>query len=346
MKSKFNLTLALLLFSTLLVNAAGAEFSKQYRKGWPKSGITGLQITNKFGEVKVNDKGGDSITIKVLITIDNASESRAKELMNKIHINMQKNGDLVIAETEIEENFKGNNSFSIDYLINTPKDRDLTINNKYGNVIIDELDAKGSFDVSYGSMTAGKMKSPAGNPIKISLGYGKATLETVNNANMEIKYSKLYADEIDQLVLDFKYSTLNLGKTSSLTLNSKYDGINIDEIGKLKSVSKYTNYKIGTLTESLDLDTGYGSVKIDKVDPKFDKIQVTNSYGGISIGLNGLSYKLKADCSYCDVKYPEDRYKGNKIRENTKFSLEGTVGTGSGKVVIDSRYGEIKLKEE
>ena len=346
MKSIFNLTLALLLFSTLLVNATGAEFSKQYRKGWQKSGITGLQITNKFGEVKINDIGGDSITIKVLITIDNASESRAKALMEKIHINLQKNGSQVTGETEIEENFKGNNSFSIDYLVNIPKDRDLTITNKYGNVVINELDAKGTFDVSYGSMTAGKMKSPAGNPIKITLGYGKATLETINDANMEIKYSKLYADEINRVVMDSKYSSVNLGKTSSLTLDSKYDGINIDEIGKLKSISKYTNYKIGTLTESLDLDTGYGSVRIEKVGSKFDKIQITNSYGGIKIGLNELNYRLKADCSYCDVKYPADRYKGNKIRENTKFSLEGTVGSGGGTVLIESRYGEVKLNEE
>lgn len=346
MKSKFNLTIALLLFSTLLVNAASAEFSKQYRKGWPKSGVTGIQITNKFGEVKVNDIGGDSVTIKVLITIDNASESKARDLMSKIHINLQKNGNQVTGETEIEDNFKGNNSFSIDYLINVPKDRDLTINNKYGNVIINELDAKGSFDVAYGSMTAGKMKSPSGNPIRIVLGYGKATLETINDANIEIKYSKLYANEINQLVLDSKYSTLNIGKISTLALDSKYDGFNIDEVGYLKSTSKYTNYKIGLLTSSLDLDTGYGSVRIDKVGPRFDKIKITNSYGGISIGLNELSYKIQADCDYCDVNYPESRYKGNKIRENHSFSLDGSVGTGGGTVSITSRYGGIKLTGE
>jgi len=346
MKSIFRLTIVLLLFATTLVNAAGGEFSKQYRKGWLKSGVTALQITNKFGEVKVNDAGGDSITIKVLITIDNASESRAKELMNKIHISLQKNGGLVIAETEIEENFRGNNSFSIDYLVNVPKDRDLTINNKYGNVIINELDAKGSFDVAYGSMTAGKMKAPAGNPIKIIISYGKATLETINDANMEFKYSKLYADEISQMILDTKYSTVNLHKASTITLDSKYDGINIDEIDKLKSVSKYTNYKIGMLTGSLDLDTGYGSMKINKVGAKFDKIQITNSYGGINIGLNDLNYKLKADCDYCDVNYPETRYKGNRIRENHSFSLDGNVGTGGGTVSINSRYGGVKLTEE
>lgn len=346
MKSKFNLTVALLLFTTLMVSAAGAEYTKQYRKGWPKSGISGVQITNKFGEVKVNDMGGDSITIKVIIKIDNASESKARDLMEKIHISLQKNGNIVTGETQIEEGFKGNNSFSIDYLVNTPKDKDLTITNKYGNVVVNELNARGTFDVAYGSMTAGKMKSPSGSPVKIVLSYGKATLETINEANIEIKYSKLYADEIGQIALDSKYSTLNLGKSENLTLNSKYDGINIDEIGQLKSVSKYTNYKIGTLTGSLDLDTGYGSVKIDKVGPKFDKIQITSSYGGIKIGLNELNYKLKADCSYCNVDYPTERYKGNKIRDNQKFSLEGNVGNGGGTVIIDSRYGEIKLIEE
>lgn len=346
MKSIFRLTIVLLLFSAALANAAEGEFSKQYRKGWLKSGVTALQITNKFGEVKVNDMGGDSVTIKVVIRIDNASESKAKDLMNKIHINLQKTGSLVTAETEIEENFRGNNSFSIDYMINTPKDRDLTINNKYGNVIINELDAKGSFEVAYGSMTAGKMKAPAGNSIKMIISYGKVTLETVNDANMEIKYSKLYADEISQIVLDSKYSEVNVDKTSNMTLDSKYDGINIDEIGKLKSISKYTNYKIGLLTGSLDLDTGYGSVKISKVGAKFDKIQITNSYGGINIGLNELSYKVKADCDYCDVNVPEERFKGNRIRENHRFSLDGNIGTGGGTVSITSRYGGIKLTEE
>jgi len=39
MKSIFRLTIVLLLFATTLVNAAGGEFSKQYRKGWLKSEV-------------------------------------------------------------------------------------------------------------------------------------------------------------------------------------------------------------------------------------------------------------------------------------------------------------------
>lgn len=345
MNAKFKLTIALLVLSTKLVQATSAELTKQYRKAWAKSEVTALKITNKFGEVKIHDTGGDSVTIKVLITIDNASDSKARELMNKIQIDLQKSGGLVTGETTIEENFNNKGSFSIDYLVNIPKDRDLDITNRYGNVVVDELEAKGNFDVSYGAMTSGNMKSPAGSPLKIAINYGKADLGILNNANMEIKYSKLFVDEVGQLVLDSKYSTINLGKTDNLTLDSKYDGINIDELSGLKSESKYTNYKIGELKGSFVLNNGYGSIKIEKVDPKFDKINITSSYGGINIGLNRLNYKLKADCDYCDMDYPESNYKGNKIRESHSFSLDGNVGSGGGSVTISSRYGGVKLTE-
>lgn len=345
MKTKFNLVMVLLMLSTMLVSASGAEFTKQFRKGWLKNSVSDLKISNKFGEIKINDMGGDSVTIKVVITIDNQSESKAKELMNKIRIDFDKSGGSVSAETIIEEDFRSKQSFSIDYQVNIPKDKNLDITNRYGNVVLNELNAKGIFTISYGSIAAGKMKAPAGSPVKLIVNYGKADLETINDAEMEFKYSKLFGDEITHLVLDSKYSAVTLHKTSNLTLDSKYDAINIDEVGNLKSESRYTNYKIELLTGNFDLDTGYGSVRIGKVDEKFGKIRIVNSYGGINIGMTNLNYKLQAECDYCDVKYPENRYKGNKIRDNHRFSLDGNVGTGGGTVTISSRYGGVKLEE-
>jgi len=345
MKSKFRLTLILLVLVNLFAVASGADYTKTIRKGWTKSSVSAMKISSKFGEVKINDLGGDSVTIKVLITIDNASSSKAKELLNKISIEFDKSGGTVSATTEIEENFRGNSNFSIDYLVNIPKDRELDISNKYGNLILNELEAKGNFEVNYGSMTAGNMKAPSGSPIQIFVSYGKADLESVNEANMEFKYSKLIVDKIDILTLDTKYSTVTIHKISNLTLDSKYDAVDIDELGTLKSVSKYTNYEIGVLSDVFDLDTGYGSVRIDKVDPKFSKIRIENSYGGINIALNNLNYKLQAECHYCDVKYPETRFKGNRIKDDQNFTIEGTIGTGGATVDINSRYGGIKLGE-
>lgn len=345
MKSKLSLTMVLLIFSTMLLNASGTEFKKQYKKGWSRSSVTDLRISNKFGEVKINDAGGDSVTIKVVITVQGQSESKARDVFDNIQISFDKSGGIVSAETKFDNDFRNKQSFSIDYLVNIPKDRNLDINNKYGNVILSELNAKGNFDISYGSITAGDMKAPSGSAIGLIVSYGKADLESINNAKMDFKYSKLYGNEMGQLMLNTKYSTVNLHKTSNITLESKYDAINIEEVGSLKSESKYTNYKIEVLTENFILDNGYGSVRINKVEPKFEKIQIVSSYGGINIGMDNLNYKLQADCDYCDVKYPTDRYKGNKIKDNHNFSLDGNVGMGGGTVKITSRYGGVKLEE-
>lgn len=345
MKSTFSLTLALLFAITTQVSAVRADFTKNIKKAWPKSAVTALKVTNKFGEVKINDLGGDSVTIKVIITVENPSESRARDLINKISIDFDKSGGLVSAETRIEEDFKSKQSFTIDYLINIPKNRDLDITNRYGNVVVKELEAKGTFNVSYGSISTGKLKVPSGSPVLVNVSYGKADIESVNEANMIFKYSKLFGGEFGKLNLDSKYSEVNFHRIGNLILDSKYDAVNIEEMGSLRSVSKYTNYKIGVVHENFDLDTGYGSVRINKVDAQFDHIKIVNSYGGINISLNDLSYRVKADCSYCDVDYPQDRYKGNKVRENQNFSLDGQVGTGGGTVTINSRYGGVKLND-
>lgn len=342
-KTIIYLIMLLLIVPFTQVFASRGEYSKTVKKGWLKSGITALQVSNKFGEVRINNSGGDSITVRVKITVDNASESRAKSLLDKIKIEIEKTGGLISAQTIIEENFINNPSFSIDYLVNIPKDRDLDITNKYGNVVVADLEAKGRFDVSYGNFAAGQLKAPEGSPILLSVAYGKADFDKVNTAELTIRYSKLFASEIGKTNLETKYSTFNIGKIGSASIESKYDTYNIEEIGKMSAESRYSSYKIGLLTDFLSIETGYGSVRIEKVGPKFQEIDVTNSYGGINIGLGELNYKLKADCDYCDVAYPANRFKGNKSRESHKMSVDGNVGSGGGKVSITSRYGGVKL---
>ncbi|MGE5395078.1 MAG: hypothetical protein ACM3P1_10045 [Candidatus Saccharibacteria bacterium] len=346
MKSIVSLTFALLLVTSTLVSSAKADYTKNINKAWPKSAVSALKVTNKFGDIKINDLGGDSVTIKVTITVENPSESDAKDLIRKINVDFNKSGGLVSAETIIEDNFKSRQKFTINYQVNIPKNKDLDISNKYGSVVIQDLEAKGTFNVSYGSMTAGNIKVPSGSPAEINVSYGGADIESINEATVILKYAKLNGGNFGQLNLDSKYTPgINLHKVNNLHLESKYDNIGIDEIGNLTSESKYSSFKIGLIHETFDLNTGYGSVRIEEVDPKFKTIKIENSYGGINIGLNNASYEINAECSYCDVDYPQDRFKGNKVRDNQNFSLNGHIGVGGGTITINSRYGGVKLSD-
>jgi len=137
-----------------------------------------------------------------------------------------------------------------------------------------------------------------------------------------------------------------LDKAKDIQTESKYDKLNFGETVSLKADTKYSQIRIASLTRSLIITSGYGGVKVDKVAPDFETIDITNSYGQISIGLNNASYTVDANCEYCGISYPQDRFKGNRMKEDNRYELNGKVGTaGGGNVKISSRYGEIKLNE-
>jgi hypothetical protein len=343
MKQKFKLVLLLLLTIPVILRAE--EYDKKIHRDFPKSQITALNITNKFGTIEIRDSGGDLVTVDASVTVKDLSESKARQLLDMINIDIRKNGGLVEVETIIENNFRTKGNFTINYKINIPKDRDLTVNNKYGNLVLTDLEGKGHFTIAYGNMTAGNINYAGNSPVWLDLSYGKADIGSINNLKGLVNYSKVFVGIAGKMELETKYSGLDVKKMSDLQLESKYDGIRIGEISGISANSKYTNYNIEKLNHHLVLDTEYGSVRIDQVGPNFSTIDIKNSYGGITIGLNGLDYRLDAECEYCDVKYPADRFKGNRMKENQHFRVDGTVGSAaSGKnIVIRSRYGGINL---
>lgn len=342
MKLKFNLLMLLVAFGMMAAQAA--DYTKQEHTSYLRSQIQALDVTNKFGSITINDFGGDSVVVDVLITVENANEKKANYLLDQIEISMRRVGQVLTLETLIKDDFKTKGNFSIDYTINIPADRDLEVTNKFGNLILNNLSAKGVFNISYGNMTAGYLEAPENSPVSLELAYGKADIESVNNLQTELRYSKLFIGQAQSIRADSKYSGLNVEELGQLVLESKYDGINVEELGSLQANSKYTNYDIEELKQLLVLDTQYGSVRIKEVSDDFESIEIINSYGGLEIGLDDQDYAIDVSCDYCDVKYPEDEFVGNREQKNHSFYVQGTIGEQTNKKVqIKSRYGGIKL---
>ncbi len=342
MKLKFKILI--LILGVSLTTAQAADYTRNEHASYLKSQVQALDVTNKFGTITINDFGGDSVVVDVLISVENTNEKKAEALLNQIQINMRRVGNVLNLETVINDDFKTKGNFSIDYTINIPADRDLAVTNKFGNIVLNNLNAKGTFNLGYGNMTAGNLEAPGGNKINLDIAYGKADIESVNHMQADVKYSKLFIGEAQTIQTVSKYSGLNIEEIGELLLESKYDGVNIEEIGSLRANSKYTNYSIEELKQSLTLDTQYGSVRINEVAEDFENIAVTNSYGGIELGLNQANYFIDAVCDYCDIKYPETEFEGDREKRDHSFSLRGNIGPESNKkVVIKSRYGGIKL---
>lgn len=322
------------------------EKTKEYNETWAASSVQSLKITNKFGEIMVKNEGGSEITINVVITVEARDEKRADDLLNQIDVKFQKSGSTIIAETSIEKSFKSQQKFSIDYVVNIPSDKNLKIDNKYGNTVVNSLTANGDFNIQHGNLKANELKAKADGSMKIQLAYGNADISSAGDLSVDIQYSNITLGEINDLLLNSKYSVVDIEEGASIQIESKYDKFNFEEVESVKASTKYSHIKIEELSKNLTIETGYGGVKVAQVASDFESISITNSYGQISLGLDDASYSIDASCNYCGISYPEDEFNGNKMKENQTQTIDGNVGSGTGgKVYIRSRYGEIRLKD-
>jgi hypothetical protein len=345
MKRKFRLVILILVVAlTGIMQSSAEEAIKEYHESWAAAGVQLLEINNKFGEVKVMNNGGGNLTIDVVITVEALNKSKANELLGQISVRFNKIGRTVSAETIIGNDFKSRNDFSIDYNVNIPSDKDLDIFNKYGNIIVNVLNANGKFNLQYGNFTANELNTPSSGFMEVHIAYGKADISMSNDLNMEAKYSTINFGETGDLVLNSKYTVINLGRARSITAESKYDTYNFEEAGSVSADTKYTSIKIDELSVSLEIDAEYGGISVGEVDTGFNLISISNSYGRVALELAGRSYTVDASCDHCGISYPEDDFTGDSMIENQNHQIEGKVGAGEGgNVVVKSRYGQIKL---
>lgn len=345
---RIKLIAALFVVSILAasITAHAEEKTKEYNESWPVASVSTLDISNRFGEVRINNEGGSEVTIDVVVTVEAANEKKTNELLDQIEVEFRKSGSTIYAVTKIGNDFKSQRKFSIDYVVNIPSDKNLKIANKYGNTIIGELTANGDFDVKYGNFTAYDLNTPETGSLTLSLAYGNGNIGTASYLDLEVSYSPVTIEEVKRVKAYTKYSTLNIEEGGHIQLESKYDKFNFEEVESVTATTKYSHISIGELAKSLKVEAGYGGIKVDEVATDFDFITISNSYGQISLGLNSENYTLDASCNYCGISYPEDEFTGDRIKENNSRTVKGKIGTGEGgKVTVKSRYGEIRLAD-
>ena len=340
--SNFKLLLILVMFLTL--QAQAEKITKKIYKSFPVSQVSKLELSNKYGNIQIDDNRKDSVVIDVVIWVD-GSGSRAQRLLDNIDVDINTSGSTVSATTNIRENFNNNSQdFSIDYHVSVPVDRELAVTQKYGNVNMNNLTGKGIFDIKYGEIRANNLLSPS---LTMDLAYSKANIEATKDFNLTIRYSKLSLSKGENLNLDSKYSGLILGDFKDVTIDSRYDDVRFKTINSITANSMYTGYKIEKLLSSLVLTNGYGDFNVGSIPASFKSIKVSSRYASIRLGIeSGASYKLDGSVRYCDLKHPSGKL--NRMKEDTSYEVHGTVGDSDSPkatVNVESSYGNVNLMQ-
>ncbi|MDB5032544.1 MAG: hypothetical protein JWP71_3265 [Mucilaginibacter sp.] len=247
------------------------EKSKTISKTYPADSNDKLQIDNRYGKITVNTWAKNEFKVDIQINAYANDDAKAQKLIDQTNVTNSKENNVVAFTTAIDhsdnswwgtrsENGKITSvrKVTINYVIYMPVKSALTITNKYGSVVLPNLDGKLNINNSYGALVA-KALSNSDNVIAVK--YGSANIGSLNGSDLNVSYGSLDLESADKVNATISYGPAKIGRVStSGTFNVRYgSGLEIGDISKnLKSLtvnSSYAPVKLGSITETnVDFD--------------------------------------------------------------------------------------------
>jgi len=355
-------------FAAQTYHRSDTELKKAYSKEYSADKNTVVEISNRYGTVDVKSWTNNAVKIDVTVIVKAGNQSKAEAKMKEINIMMSKNGNNVVANTEISSTNQswweswwgstGSIKIEINYIVYMPSHLQVMIENKYGNIYLPDLSGKTSINLKYGNLQAQNISAD----LLMDLSYGKATFGNVKNLKGTIsysdirgtaadavmlttKYSKIYIDNIKSLIATSKYDTYKIGNTNTVTMTGAYDDIDLRNLASGTFNLKYTGMEIASLSNSITTEISYGSMTIENLKTSFKQMVVNTSYAPIKV-YGSVPCKVDVSGKYFDADLGADFVSKEKVNEGNTKMLKGYKGserTGAS-ITIASKYGDVVLK--
>ena len=342
----------LALMSGTLASAQDHTDKRSVRRSFPVSLETTLEVHNKYGKIQVATWDKDSVAIEVDINLSESNSSKLKKLKEGTQISFTGTKSYIIAKTVIESEsgriaselksisntiIGSNKRIEINYMVYLPAHMDVVLNNKFGDIYMDDLDGQVDITLSNGVLKANRLKGNA----SISLSFGNGMIRSLGSANLKLSYSDMVLNEVSQLDLSSKSSKLNVDSVNVLKIDSRRDKLYFTHVEYLYGKGNFTQIWVYDLMRESDLYMKYGELTIEHVMPGFNKIYVESDYTDMTL------YYDKAVSLEFDILHHKKallRLPGLEVlSEETPsgkdhFKTVGTMGsnTPTGKLSIDA----------
>lgn len=339
------------------------ERSRHEAKSWKVSKETSLEIYNKYGNIHLFTWDKDSVKIEVDMNIKVSKETKLEKIYEYIDFEFSENKYYIIARTRFNQQgefwaevtdlastfFSSGTKVQIDYSVFLPPTINLKIENKFGNVYTTDHLGKLSVIISNGDFKCNDLK---GNT-DMSVSFGNATINSLAIGKLNLNYSELELGNAVNLTLDSKSSTINIEKAGSLTLNSKRDKYYVNQVSTINGKSSFSYLTIKSFQSDLTLNSDYGEVSLEGINPEYKLIDLTSSYTDLGIKLPAkASYAVDISHSSATVITAPESYSGLKSeivdKKTDLYRTQGTAGNGllkKGKVSIKCKSGKITFRE-
>jgi hypothetical protein len=287
----------LLLILGLIVTDLQAqvpEYSRHISRSYHINSAFTLDISNKYGKVQLINRNVDSVRIDVDLRIKAKDNQKLEKLKQAVEFEFTPGQYYIIAHTKFGSSgsdalqdlidiagsyFSSNNAVSIDYTVTAPSNITVKIENKFGNVYLDDHEGNLNLSLSYGDIKANRLNGQS--VIKLVSGDGEVSF--IKSGELNVSYGNFHLREAAGLRIITRSSNVTIDRVQNLNLDSRRDKIFLIDVISLSGKSYFSTINVTLLTDDLSLEGRYGSLFVDKISRSFSAIHLSSELTDLTL---------------------------------------------------------------
>lgn len=319
---------------------------------------TEISVSNKYGNITINNWDQAEVKFDIKVIVRGTNVDRVNKIIRNIDANFSASDSLIHCQTVLSSDknkffadlsgfFKKGSDIHIDINVYLPANNSLKIYNKHGNIYFKDYAGALNITLTHGSLKADKFHG------KLQLVLNSANASIIHLANAEIKCSEAYINfrNVGKVNIDSKYSKIKCDKARELILTSKRDNFYLGNIEQIKGESASSNIQLDQLSNSLDLETKYGELVVDKIVPSFKEFNLNSVSTSISTIFDEKStYEIQLEYNRKSTVYYSDSLSFYQMiisgDNDDQYKVTGTYGIGGhldSFVKITQKSGNIEI---
>lgn len=333
MKIHFKIPFIQLCFAgllSLISFSVQAQFTetREFVKRFKIQADTRIDITNKYGKIELNTWNKDSVVIRFKMEINEKKPDKLAKTLDNLDFDITNSQYYLIVKTQIDNNrsqlesellkfketiLQTNGSIRIDLMVWLPDNRELRLENKFGDIIMGDYQGETEMILSNGKLKCGDLSKRS----VLNLSFADATINNLPNARISCNYSDIEIRNTGKLKLESKSSTIEILNSSDLNIDSRRDKFSIRIADKIDASGNFSKFSISELKGMATMRLSYGSLDLDKVQALFSHIYIEAK----STDLN-LYFTPEAKFNFQITETKTDLKLGRELKEENKEVLD------------------------
>ena len=263
-----------------------SEASTSIQQSYKVSKGDHLEITNKYGQVVLHTWDKDSVKVQIDIRAYGNSRGESEKTLDRVEIDMDKTGQYIVLETVFDRssnyfmefwNSLSDNSrailskskIEVNYEVFMPAHMPLELDNKFGDVFLDDLYGPVNLSLSHGNLKAGSFNSYT----YMNIGFSGVTLNAIRQGKLVFKGVNAEIQEAGTIDINSSGSEWRVFEAENMRLNSRSDrNIRVDKVREIGGTVLFSSLYLGAVNKSADLEMNFGDLKIEALNESFESV--------------------------------------------------------------------------